>query len=245
MTELLRTTALAVCLAGVAATPALGQGVPVNDSMGIAQLVAQLDQMAQDYQAQLDQIAELQRQYQTLVQQYEAITGARDIADILNAGEHMSARVASADGMFAIVDAAIAGTEIAGNASVIDETLNDLRDTFDLADLPDFLASELAQDRAIATQAGSGMAAIATAEDTYDRANASMERVNQLIALIDANDDLKASVDYNSRLLAEVIVVLNEQLRLQAVMANSLGVQALADARDGVASRHFMQTGEN
>ena len=82
--------------------------------------------------------------------------------------------------------------------------------------------------------------AVATAEDTYQRANASMDRVNGMIEDIDSNADLKASVDYNTRMLAEVAVLLNENLRVQAAVANTVGTDAISAARDRAASRKFM-----
>ena len=110
--------------------------------------------------------------------------------------------------------------ELGGNTSALSDRIGELKDTFDLDDLSAYFSSDLAQDRALATQAGSGMATVATAEDTYQRANASMERINTLIDGIDDNADLKASLDYNTRMMAEVAVLLNENLRLQAAMTS-------------------------
>ena len=136
------------------------------------------------------------------------------------------------------------GAAIPGNAGAITARIDELKTTFGLPDVNAFLSSSLPQDRALATQAGSGMAAVATAEDTYARANASMERVNTLIGKIDDNADLKASVDYNTRMLAEVAVLLNESLRIQAATANAVGTDALSDARDRAAQRNFMRAGD-
>ena len=85
---------------------------------------------------------------------------------------------------------------------------------------------------------------MATAEDTYARANTSMGRVNELIGQIDDNADLKASVDYNTRMLGEIAVLLNESLRLQAAQANATGTDALLLAREQAASRTFMRAGD-
>lgn len=235
-------TVAAVWLAGT--TPAAGQGVPVIDTSSIAQLLAQLEQMAQDYQTQVEQLVQLEAQYARLVDQLTAMTGAKQIADILNSAADIAERVASSEGMTAIVDGAIAGTEIAGNAVAINQTLSRLRENFDLDGLDGFLESEFAQDRAIASLAGSGMAAIATGEDSYRRANEAMARVTELIGRIDDNEDLKASVDFNTRMNAEIAVLLAENLRLQAAIATSLGAEALANARDGVGSREFLRITE-
>jgi hypothetical protein len=45
-------------------------------------------------------------------------------------------------------------------------------------------------------------------------------------------------------MLAEVAVLLNENLRVQAVTANALGTEAIANARDRSAQRRFLQGSE-
>ena len=140
---------------------------------------------------------------------------------------------------------AMTGSAIPGNSSALTTRINDLKTMFDLPNIDTFLSSATPQDRALATQAGAGLAAVATAEDTYARANSSMGRVNQLIGQIDSNADLKASVDYNTRMLGEIAVLLNETLRVQAVTANAAGTDALQAARDRASQRTFMRAGEN
>jgi hypothetical protein len=71
-----------------------------------------------------------------------------------------------------------------------------------------------------------------------------MDRVNQLIGRIDDNADLKASVDYNTRMLGEIAVLLNESLRLQAAATNATGTDALQAARNLAAQRTFMRVGD-
>ncbi|MBM9595051.1 type IV secretion system protein [Roseitranquillus sediminis] len=230
-------TALALSLTLGLAPAAFAQGVPVIDTTAIAQYIQQLEQMRRDYENQIAQLDNLRSQL-------ESITGPKGIGGILNGPAEQAERRA-ADSLSAIMDGAMTGVAIPGNAGAITGRIDELKTTFGLADVNTFLSSSLPQDRALATQAGSGMAAVATAEDTYARANASMERVNTLIGKIDDNVDLKASVDYNTRMLAEVAVLLNESLRIQAATANVVGTDALSDARDRAAQRTFMRAGDD
>ncbi|WP_299844518.1 type IV secretion system protein [uncultured Jannaschia sp.] len=229
MTRRLRTTAAAAILTVIAGT-AHAQGVPTFDAASVAQAIAQLEQMRQDYANQL--------------QQLESMTGNKAISGILNGASDIAARE-SADSLSAIMSGGMTGAAIPGNASALTARMNELKTTFALPDINSFLASDTPQDRALATQAGAGLAAVATAEDTYARANTSMGRVNQLIGQIDANADLKASVDYNTRMLGEIAVLLNESLRLQAAQANATGTDALLAAREQAASRTFMRVGDD
>lgn len=229
MRRALKSTAAALCLYAALAGSLSAQGVPVYDATSVFQLIEQITH-------QLEQLA-------TAKAQLESMIGGRGISDILNTAADRAAREAAVD-VKSIIDGAISGRPIAGNTAIISARLEDLRNIYELAALPDFLASDIPQDRALATLGGSGMAAMATADDSYARANTAMGRAGDLIDQIDANPDLKASVDFNTRMLAEVLAVLNESLRLQAAMANSLGSQALHQARDGVAAREFMTVGE-
>lgn len=219
MIRVLRSTAFAGVLSLTAMTGASAQGVPTEDLRAIANAIQQLDQMKQ---------------------QLQAMTDSRGISNLLNSVTDKETREA-AESLSSIMDGAIGGSPIGGNASVLTDKIDDLKETFALPNLDQFLGSDLPQDRAIATQAGAGMVAMATAEDTYTRSNAAMGRVNTLIDRIDSNADMKASVDFNSRMLAEVAVLLNENLRVQAAIANTMGSDALTAARDRASQRNFLQ----
>ncbi len=230
MRAFLRSAAVVAIVATSLTNTAEAQGVPTFDAASVAQALAQLEQMRQDYANQLRQL--------------ESMTGDKAIAGILNAAPDIAARE-SADSLSSIMSGAITGAAIPGNSSALTARIDELKGTFDLPNINDFLTSDVPQDRALATQAGAGLAAVATAEDTYARANASMGRVNHLIGNIDSNADLKASVDYNTRMLGEIAVLLNETLRVQAATANATGTDALSNARERAAQRTFMRAGDN
>ncbi|MEM7618696.1 MAG: type IV secretion system protein, partial [Pseudomonadota bacterium] len=56
---------------------AFAQGIPVYDASSFAQLIAQVDAMADDYQKQIEQLEEA-------VRQSNAITGTRNMGDVAN-----------------------------------------------------------------------------------------------------------------------------------------------------------------
>ena len=233
MKRLSRTILLSTVLLGSGSLPAASQGVPVIDATAIAQFALQLDQMRQDFENQIEQLTSLQAQL-------DAITGSRGFGSLLNSAADQTARGA-ADSLRGIMDSAVSGGSLPGlNTSALSGRIDELKTVFGLDNLSDFLNSSLPQDRGVATQAGSGLAAVATAEDTYQRANAAMERVNGLIGDIDTASDLKAAIDYNTRMLGEMAVIMNELLRVQASVANTVGTDAVTAARDRAAQRKFM-----
>jgi hypothetical protein len=240
---MIRAAALAAALG--AAGEVRAQGVPVIDSSAIAQLVQQFQQLQQDYAVQIDQLEKLLEQYVMLQQQYAAVTGPRGIGGLINAAEDIRDRSA-ADTLQGILDGSVSGdlSALTGNVSRITARIEDLREEYDFGEIGALVGSENASDRAIASSAGAGMAAIATADDTYARSNQSTARVNALIGEIDATPDIKASTDLNTRMLAEVAVLLNETLRVQAAAANAQGAETLSNARAQAAQRRFMQVGD-
>lgn len=244
MKKLLRNSALVVGLFLLPIGPAIPQGIPVIDTSQIAQVIAQLQQQLKDYEEQIKQLTTMQDQLTNMQQRLEAITGVKGISDILNSASDQNARLAATD-LQSIVSGAIGGINITGNVGNMNSVISDLTSRFDLGDLGDFDSSEIPADKAIASLAGSGMAAVATAEDSYDRANAAVTRINTLVDQIDSTADLKASVDFNTRVNAEVAVLLLEILRVQSAQTNATGMQALQIARDGQASRNFMKTGDD
>lgn len=223
-------------------TPAMPQGVPVIDTTAIAQFVQQLQQMAEAYETQLeelkaalDQLAALQAQLETAQEQLQSITGSREIAQILNTIEDIKRR-ASAFSLESLQEAALSGNPLA-ELTILNSTIAELRAKFDIAGLETIWASDLPVDKAIAEQASAAIAAMATAEDTYQRANDAMGRINSLIGSIDANQDLKASIDFNTRVMAELAVLLNENLRIQAANTNVGGASVLSEARESAVGR--------
>lgn len=232
--------AIPLCLSSINAQ---AQGIPVIDTSQLTQVIAQLQQQVRDYEEQVKQFTMMKDQFENMQKRLEAITGAKGMSSILNGAAEKTARTAASD-LQSIMDGAIGGTNISGNIGDMNSVISELRTRFDLGDLSDFDGSDVPADRAIASLAGTGMATIATAEDTYKRANSAVTRVNSLVDQIDSTDDLKASIDFNTRVQAEVGVLILELIRVQAASANTTGMMALQQARDGQASRKFMKAGD-
>lgn len=236
------TAAIALAAATLFTAPAHAGGVPVIDGTAIAQFVAQLDQMRQQYATQLEELATMQQELQTAQDQLTSITGSRGISSVLNSADDIQSRVAALS-LDSIQQSALNGSALSG-LDEINSTIDDLRSKFALGDLQAIFNSSEPIDQAIAEQASAGVAAIATAEDTYARSNDAMGRINTMIGQIDGNADLKASIDYNTRVMAELAVLLNENLRIQAASANVAGANALSQARDAAASREFRRVSQ-
>jgi type IV secretion system protein VirB5 len=230
-TRIRKTAVLAVMAIALLAAPvdrAAAQGVPVYDATNVAQAIEQVTRM-------VEQIGLMQSQL-------DSLTGARGIGAFLNAPEDIAAR-AAAQNLSGLVDGAITGNPILGNTARLAATIERLKGNYQLDLLGPYASSDLAQNRALASLGGSSLAAMATGEDSYGRANEAMARVNQLVPQIDANADLKAAIDFNTRVGIEQMQVMNELLRVMSAQANAAGAQALFTTREQMASREFMKVG--
>ena len=159
--KILATAALGVALLAAPLDRAAAQGVPVYDAAGVAQLIQQVTN-------QLDQLA-------TMRLQLESLTGPRGIGALLNAPEDIAARAAAED-LSGLVDGAISGSPILGNTARLAASIERLKGNYQLDLLGPYASSDLAQNRALATLGGASLAAMATGEDSYLRANAAMAR---------------------------------------------------------------------
>jgi type IV secretion system protein VirB5 len=204
--------------------PASAQGVPVFDASNIAQAIEQVRQG-------VEMIERAQ-------QQINALTGARGMSLLLNSATDIAAPGVAED-FPGLMEGAISGREILGNTTRIVASINRIKATFDLGGLSTFASSDLAQYRSLATLGGASLAAMATGEDSYARANEAMTRVDTLIPRIDANTDVKAAIDFNTRVQIEQTQVMNELLRVLAAQANAQGAQSLFNTRQEMASRDF------
>ena len=218
--------ALGIALLAAPAPRAAAQGVPVFDATSVAKLI--------------EQIATQAEQLATMKTQLESLTGARGIGAFLNAPEDVAAR-AAATNLNGIVDGAITGSPILGNTARLASAIERLKGNYQLDLLGPYASSDIVQYRALANLGGSSLAAMATGEDSYSRANEAMTRVNRLVPQIDANTDVKAAIDFNTRVQIEQMQVMNELLRVLSAQANATGAQALFMTREQMASREFMK----
>ena len=244
MKHILRNCTLVLALCGYLNIDAMAQGIPVFDGTSVANLVSQLKNQATQIQNQVEQLKKAQEQIENMKQRLEAMTGPKGLSSLLNGASNQAQRQA-ASSLDGILNSAIKGASVGGgNVDRINTTISELKSKFSLDNLADLDASTKPLERAIAQLAGAGIAATATAEDSYVRSNEGTQRVNQLINEIDKTADLKASVDLNTRVLTEISQQLNDLIRLQASLAQAQGNAAIATARDRAAARKFGKVSE-
>lgn len=259
----LRTSAIALLLPlGVGApvtmiaSPALAQGVPVVDTQNIAQNIQQLRQMIEDELLQNEQLLQLREQLTTLTDQlaqlqetYAALTRLAELPEII-ATEMEAELNGILDQEFGDIQATIAairtgdfsGLSGSGASEIetqMDRVLADLG--FDEDTLSEMASSGNAGAERIATQATTGALVSAAAQNSYNDAGQSLERVDRLVSLIDDMDELKESVDLNTRVTAELAIALVAMWQLEAVQTVSDGTGGVIDAATIAEEQNFME----
>lgn len=258
-----RTSAFALLLPlGIAAhvtimtTPAFAQGVPVVDTQNIAQNIQQLRQMIEDELLQNEQLLQLREQLTTLTDQlaqlqetYAALTRLAELPEVI-ATEMEAELNGILDQEFGDIQATIqairtgdfSGLSGSGAGEIetqMDRVLAELG--FDEDTLSEMATSGNAGAERIATQATTGALVSAAAQNSYEDAGQSLERVDRLVGLIDDMDELKESVDLNTRVTAELAIALVAMWQLEAVQTVGDGTGGVIDAATIAEEQNFME----
>jgi type IV secretion system protein VirB5 len=93
----------------------------------------------------------------------------------------------------------------------------------------------------VATQATTGALVSAAAQNSYEDAGQSLERVDRLVGLIDDMDELKESVDLNTRVTAELAIALVAMWQLEAIQTVGDGTGGVIDAATIAEEQRFME----
>ena len=259
---LLRSTVAATMLgAGVAtigltvAAPVHAQGVPTVDVQNIAQEINQLRQMIEDEVLQNEQLTQLLAQLDTLREQYAqlqanyaALTGLMELPEIIT-----TQMTNGLDGMLDQEFGDILGTidaiqngdwsQLTGNASpqIRTQMTRVLAEAgFDEDTLSEMANSGTPGAARTATQATTGAAVSAAAQTSYSEAGQSLERVDRLVNMIGNMEDLKASVDLNTRVTAELAIAMVAMWQLEAVQTVGAGQAGVIDAATLAEEQRYM-----
>ncbi|TNC66275.1 type IV secretion system protein [Rubellimicrobium roseum] len=266
MKRLLLSTALVLGLA-----PSAHAAIPVIDLRAITQQIAQLDQMLEDFGIQsdlldnaLEQLKTLQDQYAKLTETYEALTGERDIIELVMGGELDNLLGGNFTDVVASIQAVQQGnwSQLVGpNAGRVREEIEGVLSEagFDAATLERMAAGNPRgtgssdpggtpgdgvgtdeEAQRIATRATTGATMSAAAQVSHENAGQAATRIETLVAGIGDQADLKASIDHNTRVTAEIGIILLEMLRLQSVATVGAGQAGVIDAATIAAEREYV-----
>lgn len=166
-----------------------------------------------------------QDQKQVLGEIHDGQTGPRDIP-----AKTEEADRDGGNGLREMTEGALNGS-IEGPPDLV-EAFNKFRATFKLDDAFELKDDELLGKRILAQLAATGAVAASTAENTYKRANTSMERLDGYVDALKTSKDLKASIDINTRAMIELTQQTNESIRTQSAITSIISTYFMALASE-------------
>lgn len=194
--------AAVVALAGLGYTgPAKASGIPVIDAANMTQ---NLMNHVEDIAKFVEQIEQLKAQLTQMQQQYEALTGTRNLGDILNNPAFQDYLPADWQNVYkSLQNGGYSG--LTGTAAAIRDA-NRLFDTCaakqgEAKTLCERAASKAAQDKAFA-------------DDAFDRARSRWDQIEGLMRQINQTHDPKGIAELQGRIAAETAAIQNEQVKM-------------------------------
>ena len=248
MRRFLISTALCLGLASGASA----QGVPTVDTQNIAQEIRQLQQMLEDFGIQsdifenaLEQLDMLKQQFDQLQSMYASLTGPREILGLIMGGELDQLLEAK----FEDIPGLIRGIQQGDWSNLLGVTAGPMRTQmqqalasagFDEDSLREIATSGNPGAEGIATRATTGAVLSAAAQNSHEEAAQSLARVERLVAMIPDMDDLKASMDHNTRVTAELAIAMTRMWELEAIQTIGAGNAGVVDAATIAEERRYM-----
>jgi type IV secretion system protein VirB5 len=248
----LATTAATLALANALAGPVAAQGVPTVDTQNIAQEIRQLQQMLQDFGIQtdlldnaLEQLQVVQDQLDQLQEMYAALTGPRSILGMVM-GDGLDGLL---EAKFSDLPGLIRGIQTGDWSNLLGITAGPMRTQmeqalaragFDEDSLREIATSGNPGAEGVATRATTGAVMSAAAQNSHAEAAQSLERVERLVTMIPQMEDLKAAMDHNTRVTAELAIAMTRMWELEAIQTLGAGNAGVVDAATIAEERRYM-----
>ena len=234
------------------ASGASAQGVPTVDTQNIAQEIRQLQQMLEDFGIQsdifenaLEQLDMLQQQFDQLQSMYASLTGPREILGLLMGGDLdqlLEAKFEDIPGLIRGIQQGDWSNLLGGTAGPMRTQMQQALASagFDEDTLREIATSGNPGAEGIATRATTGAVLSAAAQNSHEEAAQSLARVERLVAMIPDMEDLKASMDHNTRVTAELAIAMTRMWELEAIQTIGAGNAGVVDAATIAEERRYM-----
>jgi type IV secretion system protein VirB5 len=248
----LATSAATLALATALAGPVGAQGVPTVDTQNIAQEIRQLQQMLQDFGIQtdlldnaLEQLQVVQDQLDQLQEMYASLTGPRSILGMVM-GDGLDGLL---EAKFSDLPGLIRGIQTGDWSNLLGITAGPMRTQmeqalaragFDEDSLREIATSGNPGAEGVATRATTGAVMSAAAQNSHAEAAQSLERVERLVTMIPQMEDLKAAMDHNTRVTAELAIAMTRMWELEAIQTLGAGNAGVVDAATIAEERRYM-----
>lgn len=246
--------ALGCAMSGSFAPKTYAQGVPIIDATSLAQLIAQIEQMAKDFNVQVEQALTLKTQLETQIKQLtnldaqlKSLINGNGLGQLLAGVEDFNRLKGIIEEPLAALDQIKAGNftgafrEGSAAAGRVRGVLGGAG--FSSERMASLTSSILPSDKNLASQAGASAMLSVAAEESHKEAGQSLDRLQTMVGEIDNQDGLRAAVDLNTRVTAELGIIMTQIWRLEAAAGVSAGQLGVVDAATLAEERKFRKMG--
>jgi len=221
-----------VALSGSAAAT----GIPVIDIANLAQDMQQFIQLTA-------QLRQLEQQLTQAQQQYQSLTGSRGMGGLFNAPLEQQMRnyaPGSWQQSLSILQQGGNPGSAADVARAAQAFVQNQGITQSGTQVFPGRSGNNADALAYTSSTNATAAAAGLSQAAYDQTQARMQRVQQYLTQLNGTQDLKAAIDLNGRLLAEVNEALTQLIQLQAAQMQASGSANAAHLRGTVEEAAFV-----
>lgn len=184
-------------IGGITSTaPAYASGIPVIDAANLANATQQYTQM-------VEQLAQLKAQLEQAKQQYESLTGARGMGNLVRSTGAIPKNWQETLASMQNGELGNLSKQIRQTASLLDEDF--------FADVDQAVKDSLDQSMAAHTDQQ------AVNQSFYDTATQRAQKMEQLANQVDSASDMKAISDLQARINIEQVQLTNELIKLQSL----------------------------
>lgn len=244
-------------LASVAASAFLigaanAQGVPTIDAKNTLQTIKQLEVLLDDLGVQegilgnaVEQLSKLQEQLTQLNSIYSRLEGVRNIVDMAMGDGLDSVLNGNLSNVISTFRGATTGDFSGLTSGKSTEMTKTIESVLNNAGIPQSTVTAMANSgvagaERTAAQAASGAVLAASAEQTYKETGVAMQRVEKLIVMSKESEDVKESIDMNTRMLAELASLLARNLEMSAISGAYTGQAGVMEAAAIAQERQYM-----
>lgn len=231
-------------------SPLSAQGVPTFDGTQLTQLVAQVEHMAKDLNVQLEQVATMRQELETQIRQLTNLDAQlRSLIESSGMGQ-LLASIEDFKRLRGAIELPIDTLRniTSGRFAAAFPDKSDLKDSlrrvltgagFSEDQLAELSASSQPAHNNLALQAGASAMLSVAAEESHREAGESLDRIQTMVGHIDEQEGIKAAMDLNTRMTAELGIILTQMWRLEATSGISAGQLGVVDAATLAAERKF------
>jgi len=237
-------------LTALAPAAVLAQGVPTFDAQSLTNQIRQLQHMLNDLGIQTDQLDALLEQVNLLGDQ---LTQLQDIYGILTSQNPMSLLMggdldcllqqdfASLTGVVSSIAQGDLMGALSGGCGDIAASVERVLTSTGLSPalVQQLSQSDVTGERRLGQQASAAVVSSAAAQSAHERSNTSVRRIEIMVGEIGNLADVKASVDHNTLVTAEIGIILLQMLELQAAQTMADGVAGVATAAQQAEEQAF------